>query len=195
MQRTMDPVSIVQRAGQFTVDWLREVIRFLAGRYKVPSDYELARLAALLNGIDAAYKNSTNLALAIEARHAVWVLGRFFDVGKPVYEEGEIAPSYETDPRIANLVREMEAHAHAMGMTAGGMMRPYESFRDFDHFIAHGFQMALRTSNPGKKIGLFTNTGPIARLTNEAIGAITGKKPGAYNVGQHLKQPDRKKRS
>jgi hypothetical protein len=176
-----------QRAGPLTVDWLREVIRSHASRYDAPPDYELVRLAALLKGIDAAYKNGANLALAIEARYAVWVLMRFFDVGEQAHEKTGI------DPRIANLVREMEAHSRAVGMNAGGTMRPYKSWRNFDHFIAHGFEMALRAGNLGKKIGLFSNAGPIARLTAEAIGEITGKTPKAHDVGQHLKQPDRKK--
>jgi hypothetical protein len=180
------PPDTAQRASPLTVDWLREVIRSHAGRYDAPPDYELASLLALLSGIDAGYKNSTNLALAIEARYAVWVLIRFFDVGKQEHER-------EIDPRIANLAREMEAHARTLGRNAGGMMKPYKGWRNFDHFIAHGFEMALRAGNPGKKIGLFSNTGPIARLTAEAIGVITGKTPKAYDVGQHLKQPNRKK--
>jgi hypothetical protein len=68
------------------------------------------------------------------------------------------------------------------------MMRPYKSWRSFDHHIAHGFNMALGTSNRGRKIG-FTNGGPIARLTAEVIRIITGETPKANDVGQHLKQP------
>jgi hypothetical protein len=185
------PVSTVQHAGPFMVDWLREAIRSHAGRYCAPLDRELVKLTTLLNMVDGAYKSSTNLRFAIEVRYALWVLMRFFDERGPACEKAG-GEKTELDPRIINLVNEIEAHARAIGMNAGGMMQPYESWRDFDLYIGHAFKMALEASNPGKKIG-FTNTGPIARLTNEAIRAITGRAPGVYNVGQHLKQPYRKK--
>jgi hypothetical protein len=178
----------VQHGGPFSVYRLREAIQSHAGRYHVPPDAELVRLAALLNMIDATYKNSTNLMLAADARCALWVLMRFFDEGKPAHEKVGI------DPRITNLVKEMEAHARAVGMNAGGMMPPYEGWRDFAHWVGHAFLLAMKAGNPDKPIG-FTNEGPIARLTAWAIEVIVGKMPKVYNVGQHLKQPYQKKRA
>ena len=68
-------------------------------------------------------------------------------------------------------------------------MWPYESFRDFAHWIALAFRLALEESNPGK-IDL-----PIAPLTAKVCEVITGEKLKASIVGQHLRQPYRKKRS
>jgi hypothetical protein len=180
------PDQIRQIAGfaPFTVAGLREMIRSHAGRYCVPPDRELAKLAALLNMIDSAYKNSANLMLAADARYALWVLMRFFDAGQ---QEREIT---EIDPRIARLVNEMEAHARAVGMNAGGLMQPYKTWRGFALCIAHAIKLAMEESNPG--IGI-SKEGPIARLTAEAIGQITGRTPRTGDVGQFLKQPQRKK--
>jgi hypothetical protein len=202
--------NTVQFAGPFTADWLRE--KMLARGCCVPPDCELARLTAHLNNINAAYKNSANLALSAEARNAVLVLLHYFDTrrrvcGLPPSQletsaytgEPDLNPT-GVDPLI--IERELElcnqfdgfakamfAHTYALDMDAGRMMRPYKTWRDFDRWIAHGFVLALavEASNRGK-IG-FTNKGPIAWLTNEVIGVITGKAPGWYNVGQHLKQP------
>jgi hypothetical protein len=206
--------NTVQFAGPFTADWLRE--KMLARGCCVPPDCELARLTAHLNNINAAYKNSANLALSAEARNAVLVLLHYFDTrrrvcGLPPSQletsaytgEPDLNPT-GVDPLI--IERELElcnqfdgfakamfAHTYALDMDAGRMMRPYKTWRDFALWIAWAFKMAMEASNPGRTG--FTSEGPIAWLTNEAIRVITGKKPGVSLVGQHLKQPYKKKRA
>jgi hypothetical protein len=209
-KRSEGSANTVQLAGPFTADWLREKIQ--ARGCCVPPDCELVRLADLLNKINAAYKNSANLALSAEARYAVWALLYYFDTrrqacglppsqletstytGAPVLDPTGVDPliierELELCDQFDGFVKAMFAHTYALDMDAGLLMRPYKTWRNFDHWIAHGFVLALavEASNRGK-IG-FTNKGPIAWFTNEAIEVVTGKAPGAYNVGQHLKQP------
>jgi hypothetical protein len=182
--------------GPFTVDWLREKIQ--ARGCCIPPDCKLARLAALLNRLYARYKNSANLMLASSARVALWVLARFFDERRQACEKAGIDPQIvESERRLCDqgdsLVEAMFTHTYALDMDEGAVMRPYETWRDFAIFpVAWAFKMAMEVSNPGKTG--FTSEGPIAWLTNEAIGVITGKKPGVPLVGQHLKQPYKRKR-
>jgi hypothetical protein len=211
-ERSEGSANTVQHAGPFTTDWLRE--KMLARGCCVPPDCELARLTAHLNNINAAYKNSANLALSAEARYAVLVLLHYFDTrrqacglppsqletstytGEPVLALGvdplTIERELELCDQFDGFVKAMFAHTYALDMDAGRMMRPYETWRDFALWIAWAFRMAMEASNPGKTG--FTNKGPIAWLTNEAIEVITGEKPGVPLVGQHLKQPYKKKR-
>jgi hypothetical protein len=191
------PVVPASPVGPFTVDWLREKVQ--ARGYCVPPDCTLAKLAALLNRINARYKNSANLRLASNARRAVWVLLRYFDTRRQACKEAGVDPliierERELCEQFDGFEKAVFAHTYALDMDEGAVMRPYETWRDFDHWIAHGFvsALAVEASNRGK-IG-FTNKGPIAWLTSEAIGVITGKTPEAYNVGQHLKQPGERKR-
>jgi hypothetical protein len=183
------PPTPPEVASSFTVDWVREAIRSHAGRLCPPPDRELAQVACLLNMIDGAYKNSANLARAIEARYAFWALMHYFERGRvreKAVTEDELRDQFD------GLVKAMGVSISRLDPGIGGLMRPYKSWHDFDHWIAHVFKMALEVGNPGKKIG-FTNMGPVARLTAAAIEVITGKAPGVYRVGQHLKQPHKKK--
>jgi hypothetical protein len=191
-----DLVGTVKRTGPFTVDWLRE--NMLSRGYHVPPDYVLVNLTTLLNRINSAYQNSANQMLAADARYAVWILMQFFDERERACEKADIdPPTVENErklrDRFASFLQALAAHTYALDMDAGGMMRPYQTWRDFARWVGCAFQSALtvKASNR-RKIG-FTNEGPIAWLTNETIGVITGKKPGVYLVGQHLKQPYRKK--
>jgi hypothetical protein len=188
------PPDAVRPANPLTTDWLCE--RILACGCCVPPGSELAKLATLLSMINAAYENTTNLVLAADTRRALWVLMHFFDVRRQACEKAGV------DPRIAkserrlcdqfdSFMRAVVSHTYALDMDAGGLMRPYETWRDFALWIGHAFLLALKPSN--KNIG-FSNTGPIAQLTTEAVEAITGEKLKVYNVGQHLKQPHPKKR-
>jgi len=183
------------RAGPFTVDWVREAIRAHAPRLCVPSEQELVQIATLLNTINGAYHNRAGKTLAIGVRYAIWVLGHFFEARKKACQEPGVDPHIiEREIRLRDLfdsfVKAMAAHPCALDMDVGHWVRPYESWRDVDTWIAHAFKMALETCNH-EKIGL-TSGGPIARLTNAAIEAITGRAPGVRNVGQHLKQPYQK---
>jgi hypothetical protein len=195
------PADQREEVGPFTVDWLREKIRSrVRGGVHVPPD-KLAQLAMLLNTIDGDYKArgtaTANRRRAAEVHYAMWVLMRFFAERRQACKKAGVAPKVvKSELRLCdqfdNLKEAMAAHSWTLDMDTGLTRPPQgERGRDFAHWIALAFKLVLEESG-SRPLG-FTNTGPIAWLTAEAIGAITGKPQEAYNIGQHLKQPHEKK--
>ena len=184
------------RAGPFTDDWMLEALQAHAPRLHVPQKRERAQVVTLLSMIDSAYHNRAGQMLAIDARYAIWILGHFFEKRGQACQEGGVDPQVvENELRMRakfdGFVEAMNAHPRMLDMDAASGMLPYKSWRDFDHWIAYAFKLALEPCNR-EKLG-FTTEGPIARLTNAAIEVITDKAPGVRNVGQHLKQPYQKR--
>jgi hypothetical protein len=193
------PADQREGVGPFTVEWLREKIRFRVRGVDVPSD-KLAQLATLLNTMAADYRGrggaTANRRRAAEVRYATWVLMRFFAERRQACKKVGVAKVVKSELRLCdqfdNLMEAMAAHSWTLDMDTGLTRPPQgERGRDFAHWIALAFKLVLEESG-SRPLG-FTNTGPIAWLTAEAIGAITDKPQEAYNIGQHLKQPHEKK--
>ena len=145
--------------GPFTADWLRKEIQSLRRRCCSPPDHELAQLATLFNTIAGLYRAKdvagANQAHAAEVHCALWVLMRFFAMRRQACEAPGVDPRIvESELRLCEqfdkLKEAMQAHAWALGIDAGLHMWPYESFRDFAHWIALAFRLALEESNAGK---------------------------------------------
>jgi hypothetical protein len=189
------PTARAEPTGPFTADWLRKEIQSLRRRCCSPPDHELAQLATLFNTIYGLYRAKdvagANQARAAKVHYALWVLMRFFSMRRRACEAPGVDPRIvESELRLRDkfykLEGAMQAHAWALGIDAGLHMWPYESFRDFAHWIAHAFRLVMEENNPGK-----TNL-PIAPLTAKVCGQIVGKTLKVSIVAQHLKQPYRK---
>jgi hypothetical protein len=190
------PAPAKEVVGPFTADWLcKEILR---RRCCSPPDHELAQLATLFNTIDGLYRArdvaGANQARAAGIHYALWVLMRFFAMRRQACEAPGVDPRIvESELRLCDQFDKfkevMQVHAWTLDMDAGLRMWPYESFRDFAHWIAGAFRLVLEEHNPSK-----TNL-PIAPLTAKVCGQIVGKTLEASIVGQHLRHPYQKKRS
>jgi hypothetical protein len=198
------PPDTAHHAGPFTVDWLRAQLQPYGRRYGFPPDWELARIASLINMVDGRCRGRAaeiaSQEYAIEVHHALQVLTRFFAERERECESPDIDRQIVENER--RLGGQFDSFMATLAMTPceldldkGRRRPPLKSWRDFAHFIAYLIKGALEDSNPGKPIG-FSDDGPVVGLTMAALGVIAGDdtklRPTSRGaLGQHLRQRKR----
>jgi hypothetical protein len=161
-----------------TADKVREIIEGLEGRYVVPSDDDMARLAAVYTGMQYC-----NLPPEQEFRdfpiRLLDVLGNEMIIPTPLWPPG-VRPCDWND------------RTRADGTIIGHLRVEVKTWRDLAADMAAEFRRAMEPPNPGRRFG---NKYAVPQFLKEVIPLIfSDQKPSVGTIWQQLARPYKRKR-
>ena len=161
-----------------TAEQVREIIEGLKGRYVVPSDDDMARLAAVCTGIQYCNLPPGEEFPGFPIR-LLDVLGNEVVIRAPLWPPGCLP--FDWDKR-----------ARADGTIIGHPRVEEKTWHDLAPDMAAEFRRAMKPTNPGRRFG---NKYAVAKFLEKVIPLIfSDQKPSDRTVWQQLTRPYKRKR-
>jgi hypothetical protein len=157
-----------------TIDQVREIIEGLKGRYVVPSDDDMARLAAVYTGMQYCNLPPGEEFPGFPIR-LLDVLGNEVIIREPLFPPGVIPCDWED--------RAPFGHPRYVKPT---------TWNDLADDMAAEFRRAMEPTNPGRSFG---NKYVVAQFLEKVIPLIfADQKPSDRTIWQQLARPYKRKR-